>query len=143
MVCHPLPWGSTSKIRSSAAACGTGWECHSTAPVIAAQSATAQRTPLETTRWGVEATGTGLLATTPSATSCSSLPGLRPWHQRERLPVWYPTPNPGWQTYSSPPRAMVAPRHWTSPSSPLSSSRPCTQLPPPLATPCRSAFSVN
>ena len=68
---------------------------------------------------------------------------LRPWHQRERLPVWYPTPNPGRQTYSSPPGAVVAPQHWTSPSSPLSSSRPCTQLPPPLATPCRSAFSVN
>ena len=96
----------------------------STAPVIAAQSTAAQRTPLETTRWGVEATGTGLLATTPSAMSCSSLPGLRPWHQRERLPVWYPTPNPGRQTYFSPPGAVVAPWHWTSPSSPLSSSRP-------------------
>ena len=33
-------------------------------------------------------------------------------------------------------------RGW-SPSSPLSSSRPYMQLPPPLATPCRSAFSVN
>ena len=74
MVCHPLPWDSTSKIRSSTAACGTSWECHSTAPVIAAQSAVAQRTPLETTRWGVEATGTGLLTTTPTATSAALAP---------------------------------------------------------------------
>ena len=57
---------------------GTGWECHSTAPVTAAQSVGARRTPLETTRWGVEATGTELPATTLSVTSCSSLPGLRP-----------------------------------------------------------------
>ena len=143
MGCHPLPWGSTSKIRGSAVAYGTGWEYHSTAPVTAAQSVGARRIPLETTRWGVEATGTGLPATTLSVTSCSSLPGLRPWHQRERLPVWCLTPTPGRQTYSSLPGAVVAPQHWTSPSFRLSSSRPCARLPPPLATLCKLVFSVN
>ena len=87
--------------KSSVAACGTGWELHIIAPVTPAQSAAAQRTPMETTRLGVEATGTELLGTMPSVTSSSTLLGRRPWHLRERLLVWSPTPTQGRQTYSS------------------------------------------
>ena len=58
--------------------------------------------------------GTGLLDTMPYATSCSQLPGLRPWPQQEKLPVWFPTPTPGRQTFSSPPGAVAALQRWMS-----------------------------
>ena len=51
-------------------------------------SVAARLTPMETTRLVTEAMGTGLLDTMPYATSCSQLPGLRPWPQQEKLPVW-------------------------------------------------------
>ena len=86
-----------------------GVPLHSTS--YSCQSAAAQRTPMETTRLGVEATGTESLGTMPSVTSSSTLPGRRPWHLRERLLVLSPTPTQGRQTYSSPPGAVVALQH--------------------------------
>ena len=140
---HLPPWVSSSTTRSSAAACGTGWEFHFIAPPTPAQNAAAQRTPLVTTRLVVGAMGIGLHATMPSVTSSSVPPNPLPWPLRGRCPTWSPTPSPDQLTCSSPPAAVVVLPPWTSTLSPHSSRRPWERLPPPLATPCGSVSNAN